>query len=116
MVFCIMIRAVILKDILWPQKQEDREEGGWKSDVDEKYACDTRRCGPQSSTRATNRQRRMPAMPDPQAQASRTGSEAFTDPNTEPDTEEPNLPVIAERLVEESVRGRGYRPPDDEIV
>lgn len=30
-VFIVMIRAVIVKDILWPQKQEDREEGGWKA-------------------------------------------------------------------------------------
>nr|POF04232.1 malic acid transport protein [Quercus suber] len=29
-IFSMMIRAVILKDILWPQKQEDRVEGGWK--------------------------------------------------------------------------------------
>lgn len=28
-----MIRAVVVKDILWPQKQEDREEGGWKEQV-----------------------------------------------------------------------------------
>lgn len=28
-VFFMMIRAVILKQILWPQKQEDRDEGGW---------------------------------------------------------------------------------------
>jgi hypothetical protein len=28
----MMIRAVILKDILWPQKQEDRDEGGWKTE------------------------------------------------------------------------------------
>jgi tellurite resistance protein TehA-like permease len=32
-VFVCMIRAVFLKDILWPQKQEDREEGGWKDEV-----------------------------------------------------------------------------------
>jgi hypothetical protein len=25
----MMIRAVILKQILWPQRQEDRNEGGW---------------------------------------------------------------------------------------
>ncbi|KAF2097117.1 C4-dicarboxylate transporter/malic acid transport protein, partial [Rhizodiscina lignyota] len=25
----VMIRAVILKQILWPEKQEDRDEGGW---------------------------------------------------------------------------------------
>lgn len=29
-VFVCMIRAVVVKDILWPQKQEDRDEGGWK--------------------------------------------------------------------------------------
>lgn len=28
-----MFRAVILKQILWPQKQEDRDEGGWQSEV-----------------------------------------------------------------------------------
>ncbi|KAF1987261.1 hypothetical protein K402DRAFT_330851 [Aulographum hederae CBS 113979] len=28
-VFAAMIRAVWLKQILWPQKQEDRDEGGW---------------------------------------------------------------------------------------
>jgi tellurite resistance protein TehA-like permease len=31
-VFAMMIRAVILKQILWPQKQEDRDEGGWGKD------------------------------------------------------------------------------------
>ncbi|KAF2178862.1 hypothetical protein K469DRAFT_717834 [Zopfia rhizophila CBS 207.26] len=28
-VFGMMIRAVVLRQILWPQKQEDRTEGGW---------------------------------------------------------------------------------------
>ena len=28
-VFCMMIRAINRKDILWPQKQEDRDEGGF---------------------------------------------------------------------------------------
>jgi tellurite resistance protein TehA-like permease len=31
-VFAMMIRAVITKQILWPQKQEDRDEGGWGKD------------------------------------------------------------------------------------
>lgn len=48
-VFVVMIRAVILKDILWPQKQEDREEGGWKAQRDEIQACDPRDCTPQRS-------------------------------------------------------------------
>ena len=30
-VFSMMIRAVLNKQILWPQKQEDRDEGGWKT-------------------------------------------------------------------------------------
>lgn len=34
-VFGMMIRAVVLKDILWPQKQEDRDEGGWKTEPDD---------------------------------------------------------------------------------
>lgn len=33
-VFGMMIRAVIMKQILWPQKQEDRDEGGWGKDED----------------------------------------------------------------------------------
>jgi hypothetical protein len=28
-VFSMMVRAVYLKHILWPQMQEDRDEGGW---------------------------------------------------------------------------------------
>lgn len=28
-VFVCMIRAVLIRDILWPQRQEDRDEGGW---------------------------------------------------------------------------------------
>ncbi|QIW95727.1 hypothetical protein AMS68_001245 [Peltaster fructicola] len=31
-VFLAMIRAVIKKEVLWPHKQEDREEGGWTHD------------------------------------------------------------------------------------
>jgi tellurite resistance protein TehA-like permease len=29
LVFGMMVRAVLLKQVLWPQKQEDRTEGGW---------------------------------------------------------------------------------------
>ena len=32
LVFGMMLRAVALKQILWPQKQEDRDEGGWGRD------------------------------------------------------------------------------------
>jgi len=37
-VFVSMIRAVIVKDILWPQKQEDRDEGGFKARVMQEQA------------------------------------------------------------------------------
>lgn len=30
-VFVMMVRAIYLKQILWPQKGEDRDEGGWTS-------------------------------------------------------------------------------------
>ena len=44
-VFVMMIRAVIHKDILWPQKQEDREEGGWTKNESERVVCgNVRRC------------------------------------------------------------------------
>lgn len=43
-IFIMMIRAVINKDILWPQKQEDREEGGWRKESSERLVCDLRRC------------------------------------------------------------------------
>lgn len=29
LVFSMMVRAVYLRHILWPQMQEDRDEGGW---------------------------------------------------------------------------------------
>ncbi|KAL2354253.1 voltage-dependent anion channel [Cryomyces antarcticus] len=37
-VFAAMIRAVVMKDILWPQKQEDRDEGGWSGTSNERDA------------------------------------------------------------------------------
>lgn len=39
-IFSMMIHAVINKDILWPQKQEDRAEGGWKTHPEERKVCD----------------------------------------------------------------------------
>ena len=43
-VFVMMVRAIFVKDILWPQKQEDRAEGGWQVPSDEARACDPRWC------------------------------------------------------------------------
>ncbi|KAK5135248.1 hypothetical protein LTR08_005498 [Meristemomyces frigidus] len=43
-IFIMMIRAIIAKDVLWPQKQEDRAEGGWETHPEESRACDPRWC------------------------------------------------------------------------
>lgn len=39
-VFSMMVRAVWLKQILWPQKQEDRDEGGWAEEVARRQSRD----------------------------------------------------------------------------
>ena len=39
-VFGMMVRAVVRREVLWPQKQEDREEGGWKAWPGEKRVCE----------------------------------------------------------------------------
>jgi hypothetical protein len=38
-----MIRAVVLKQILWPQKQEDRNEGGWMAGDEKMRSVDRAR-------------------------------------------------------------------------
>jgi len=42
-VFSMMVRAVWLKQILWPQKQEDRDEGGWAEEVARRQSRDEKR-------------------------------------------------------------------------
>lgn len=42
-VFGMMIRAVACKQILWPQKQEDRDEGGWLRNAQEGQYRDAHR-------------------------------------------------------------------------
>lgn len=32
-VFVMMVRAIVLKQILWPQNGEDKDEGGWKATI-----------------------------------------------------------------------------------
>lgn len=53
-VFVGMVRAVVSKDILWPQKQEDRAEGGWRKHSSEPRACDIRRCSTNSGQARLN--------------------------------------------------------------
>jgi len=42
-VFFMMLRAIHLKQILWPQKQEDRNEGGWLEGDERMKSADRRR-------------------------------------------------------------------------
>ena len=39
----MMVRAVVRKQILWPQKQEDRDEGGWQETAKERQTRGERR-------------------------------------------------------------------------
>jgi hypothetical protein len=42
-VFFMMLRAIHLKQVLWPQKQEDRDEGGWVAGDERMTSVDRRR-------------------------------------------------------------------------
>jgi hypothetical protein len=100
-VFTIMIRAVIMKDILWPQKQEDREEGGWKTHSDEKLVCDTRLCDPDDAV--STAPSRRPTME----------SQFAEDGQDEQRRRSSVLPIIPERLIDQSLRSREPKPNDD---
>ena len=97
-----------MKDILWPQKQEDREEGGWKAHQDEKRVCDTRLCDDTGTD------------PSGLQQTSTVGAGDFREdgepnPGEGSSSSHGDLPVIAERLIEESVRGRTPRKNDSMV-
>ena len=55
----MMIRAVWNRQILWPQKQEDRDEGGWKDDEREKAYLDYKKAKAdvQRQSESRNRER-----------------------------------------------------------
>jgi len=42
-VFGMLIRGIIQKQVLWPQKGEDKDEGGWKEEVVNEQQHDSRR-------------------------------------------------------------------------
>ena len=111
-IFSIMVRAVILKDILWPQKQEDREEGGWKAHPNEKRACDPRGCDEPNS-------RRLPSTVIGQQPAVEHAENVESPGTSEPQDGnadlDGSLPAIAEKLIEEPVRGRNPRKNDSMV-
>jgi len=99
-VFAMMIRAVVVKDILWPQKQEDRAEGGWTAHPDEKLACDSRACEPENgSTSGLQHEHWNLGQQEQQGSLEPTGS----------------LPVIAEQLIDENIRSRVPKQNEDMV-
>jgi len=126
-IFIMMIRAVIDKDILWPQKQEDRAEGGWQAHPEEKRACDTRRCStdpptpndiarPQATNGTCNGSDLRDSTTDSgfedgSAHASEHGGDAGCDHHQPTDSQ-----TAAERLVDGVTRGnKGGENSDDEM-
>lgn len=99
-VFAMMIRAVVVKDILWPQKQEDRAEGGWTAHPDEKQVCNTRACEPEdASTSGLQHHHWESSQQEQRGSLEPTGS----------------LPVIEEQLIDENIRGRVPKHNEDMV-
>ena len=97
-----------MKDILWPQKQEDRAEGGWKTLTDEKPACDTRVCEPEDASTSALPKHHPANARGPDAGAGLSGDQISAEPAS-------NLPVIAEKVIDEPIRSRGPKQSDDMV-
>lgn len=106
-----MVRAVYVKDILWPQRQEDRDEGGWQS----AYSP------PQSTeTKSTDSVRRRKAS-RPEAQrhtvvvdAERTEEADWTETAREENSED-EIRVGVEGLINQRIRGRPPAQSEDMV-
>lgn len=122
-IFTMMIRAVIVKDILWPQKQEDREEGGWKMHPGEKQACDPRRCSsdaPVMSNGLNTTSNSVRTANGKQRENTDSGFEDGSDPGSGHGGDaqhdwRPPVETAADRFVDEVVRGTGYRKTEDMV-
>ena len=113
-----MIRAVVKKDILWPQKQEDREEGGWKASPTEKQACDPRACDSEIETQiSSSLHRRNIGTDETHTNLEKCGHDGPSEPReTEPGiTADGSLPVFVETLIDQSLKGRGQTREDDMV-
>lgn len=107
-VFIAMIRAVVVKDILWPQKQEDRAEGGWRMSPEEKQVCDPQ-CWSDGSAdgNASNREMTQTGF-GPQA---RMVGHVEREEIKEKDEE-----TLAERDMDEIARGTGVPRRAEDLV
>ena len=111
-VFVMMVRAVILKDILWPQKQEDREEGGWKTNPTERQACDVMNCEPSRiSASGVDVTEANGTITHGRAQHQEYSGAAISDG----DMPHSHMPSIPEGLMEQSIRGKAQRLNDDPV-
>ena len=99
-IFITMVRAVYVKDILWPQKQEDRDEGGWQSRYSDLESTETKSPdAPRRRKASSPEENRMVAVDPERAEAdwSEAPHEAGADPEVRPGIE---------GLVNQRVRGR----------
>lgn len=97
-VFIAMIRAVVDKDILWPQKQEDRAEGGWQVSPEEKQVCDPQCWSHFSADGNAPNHETMQTKTSPQAR--------MVDHPEQEGMEEKDEDTIAERDIDEITRGK----------
>lgn len=110
-IFITMIRAVYVKDILWPQKQEDRDEGGWQSTYSTPESIETK--SPNSV------RRRKASSPETErhtvvVDAERTEEADWTDTAREESPEE-EIRVGVEGLINQRIRGRPPTQSEDMV-
>lgn len=111
-----MIRAVIAKDILWPQKQEDRDEGGWTSTVNEPASRKKTTCNSQRKMEDNGiwREHTIAAdavrAEDHQAECEKETEQRKSDPDSEV-----SPPGLVESLIGQSMRER-MPMQNDEMV
>ena len=95
-VFAMMIRAVRAKQILWPQKQEDRDEGGWRT---------TQEQGQSRVEKKIMREGSMPAQRPYDLESGSNGSESTANipPHTPamPEDQNPSLSLFPGRVTVE---------------
>lgn len=107
-VFIAMIRAVVVKDILWPQKQEDRAEGGWQVSPEEKQVCDPQ-CWTDSSVEGNaSNYETMRTEASPQARMVGRAERVVI--------KEKDEETLAERDIDEITRGTAVPRRADDLV
>lgn len=107
-VFAMMIRAVIVKDILWPQKQEDRAEGGWRKKSDERSACDVRGCDQHSARVRLHATKPTQAPVLPVLITANNGDGGAGDHNSRESDSTLPIPHVPASLIDQDASMRGH--------